>query len=216
MVQMTDFQTKVYDDILTGHARRKERLKVEVAASIAEDAVANGTGKKKGKKNSVTIMLMTDAPILGEPEFTIETAGSASPQAVVAGEIECKDIAEKEVRELSASEAAHLFTALRKAANHPLLLRVRYQDLEVMEKIADVAYAVGRFGNQCNLERVQEELKKFSDFDLHQLCLEFPDALGHLRLDAEVLYDSPKMQKLKGMLPKLLVQYVEQPCFTSF
>ena len=202
---MTDFQTKVYDDILTGHARRKERLKLEVAESIAEDAVANGKRKKKGNK----IMMTADASILGELVVNESECG-VSLQTVVVGETGCKDIAEKVVRELSASEAAHLFTALRKAANHPLLLRVRYQDLEVMEKIADVAYAVGRFGNQCNLERVQEELQKFSDFDLHQLCLEFPDALGHLRLDAEVLYDSPKMQKLKGMLPELLVQYVEQ------
>ena len=202
---MTDFQTKVYDDILTGHARRKERLKLKVAESITEDAVANGKRKKKGNK----IMMTADASILGELVVNESECG-VSLQTVVVGETGCKDIAEKVVRELSASEAAHLFTALRKAANHPLLLRVRYQDLEVMEKIADVAYAVGRFGNQCNLERVQEELQKFSDFDLHQLCLEFPDALGHLRLDAEVLYDSPKMQKLKGMLPELLVQYVEQ------
>lgn len=43
------------------------------------------------------------------------------------------------VRELSASEAKHLFTALRKAANHPLLLRIRYQDPVVMKKIAQVS-----------------------------------------------------------------------------
>lgn len=107
------------------------------------------------------------------------------------------------VNELSASEANHLFTALRKAANHPLLLRVRYKDDAVMERIAMCAYHQEHFGNQCNYERVRAEVDKFSDYDLHLLCLEYPDSLGGLELDASVLYDSPKMEWLREKLPVL-------------
>jgi SWI/SNF-related matrix-associated actin-dependent regulator 1 of chromatin subfamily A len=106
---------------------------------------------------------------------------------------------------LCASEAAHLFTALRKAANHPLLLRVRYHEEEVMTLIAEVALAKGRFGHQCNYQRVRDEIETFSDFSLHQLCLEYPESLGHLQLEANSLYSSQKMQKLKEMLPRLVV-----------
>ncbi len=105
---------------------------------------------------------------------------------------------------MSASEANHLFTALRKAANHPLLLRVRYTDPAVLTKIAMITYSVGHFGNQCDFQRVQDEINTFSDFDIHQLCLEY-DALNSLQLTEDVLYDSPKMHWLKDNLPKLKV-----------
>jgi SWI/SNF-related matrix-associated actin-dependent regulator of chromatin subfamily A containing DEAD/H box 1 len=58
---------------------------------------------------------------------------------------------------------------LRKAANHPLLLRIHYQDPTVLEHIASVAYSAGYFGFQVNFERAKQELLTFSDFDIHQL-----------------------------------------------
>jgi SWI/SNF-related matrix-associated actin-dependent regulator 1 of chromatin subfamily A len=108
------------------------------------------------------------------------------------------------VREMTAHEANHLFTALRKAANHPLLLRVRYTDPAVLEKIAMIAYSAGHFGNQCDFQRVRDEIESLSDFDIHQLCLEY-GPLNSLQLEASVLYDSPKMDWLKVMLPQLQV-----------
>lgn len=42
------------------------------------------------------------------------------------------------LKAMNASEVNHLFTALRKAANHPLLLRIRYKDEKVLNKIAMV------------------------------------------------------------------------------
>ena len=107
---------------------------------------------------------------------------------------------------LSATEAKHLFTTLRKAANHPLLLRVRYKDEAKMKKIADIAYSVAHFGTFADYKRVRDELDKFSDYDLHQLCVEYPDSLGHLQLPPEALYDSQKMQKLREMLPALAAE----------
>ena len=67
-------------------------------------------------------------------------------------------IASTVIQQLSSSEANHLFTALRKAANHPLLLRVRYKDEKVMEKIAMISHSMGHFGNQCDYQRVRDEV----------------------------------------------------------
>ena len=126
---------------------------------------------------------------------------------------------------LSATEAKHLFTTLRKAANHPLLLRVRYKDEAKMKKIADIAYSVAHFGTFADYKRVRDELDKFSDYDLHQLCVEYPDSLGHLQLPPEALYDSQKMQKLREMLPALAAeghrilvfsQVVDRPYILTF
>jgi SWI/SNF-related matrix-associated actin-dependent regulator 1 of chromatin subfamily A len=108
------------------------------------------------------------------------------------------------VQQLSASEASNLFTALRKAANHPLLLRVRYRDAKVLEKISIIAHSMGHFGNQCDYQRVRDEIDGMSDFDIHQLCLEY-EALNSLQLDASALYDSPKMELLRTLLPQLMV-----------
>jgi SWI/SNF-related matrix-associated actin-dependent regulator 1 of chromatin subfamily A len=108
-------------------------------------------------------------------------------------------------RELTASEANHLFTALRKAANHPLLLRVRY-DNDALAQIANVSFQMGHFGRQCDLKMVTNELESFSDFDLHQICGQYDTYLGHKILDESCLYDSPKMVWLRENIPILMAK----------
>jgi SWI/SNF-related matrix-associated actin-dependent regulator of chromatin subfamily A containing DEAD/H box 1 len=110
------------------------------------------------------------------------------------------------VDQLSASEVNHLFSSLRKAANHPLLLRVRYSDPNIIEIIAQVAYANDYFGNQTNYDRVRAEICDMSDFDIHYLCLTYPDTLSKYSLSEDALYDSPKMKWLQENLPKLVEQ----------
>ena len=45
-VQMTSFQSNVYDNILYGHAKRKEKLKQQFASEILIDSMMSGTVKK--------------------------------------------------------------------------------------------------------------------------------------------------------------------------
>jgi SNF2 family DNA or RNA helicase len=113
----------------------------------------------------------------------------------------------KSIDQLTSSEARHLFTALRKAANHPLLLRVHYRNEEVLQKISEVCLVYQHFGRECqDLDRVRAEIEEFSDFDIHMLCLEYPDSLGKYILSADILYQSPKMCKLREMLPSLIAE----------
>ena len=216
-VQMTTFQSNVYDNILYGHAKRKEKIKQQFASDILIDDLMSGKIKKSrlSSRNKELLDLTSPNKIGKEKKGgnNINIESSDTIAVTLTSEDKTKDVllnvkaedAERIVHELSASEAANLFTALRKAANHPLLLRVRYQDDKIMTRIAEVAYAEGRFGYQCDYKRVRDEVDKFSDFDLHQLCLEFP-SLTSLQLDSTALYDSQKMQKLKEMLPALAVR----------
>ena len=219
---MTSFQSKVYDNILYGHAMRKEKMKQIVASEGLIDSLMTGIARKKPKlsaRQKELLDLTSPSPVAkkatgkgaakGKGEEINGDDGALAIRLIdntsdVLANVKAED-AEKIVHALSASEAANLFTALRKAANHPLLLRVRYQDDVTMNKIAEVTYAEGRFGYQCDFQRVRDEIDKFSDFDLHQLCLEYPGPLGHLQLDSSALYDSQKMEKLKEMLPRLAV-----------
>ncbi|KAJ1426726.1 SNF2 family N-terminal domain-containing protein [Ochromonadaceae sp. CCMP2298] len=107
------------------------------------------------------------------------------------------------LKKMSNSEANSLFTALRKTANHPLLLRLRYKDTAMLEKIAMISYHGGHFGHQCDYQRVRDEIDLLSDFDIHQLCCEY-SPLNDLQLPASVLYDSPKMDWLRNNLPLLI------------
>lgn len=80
------------------------------------------------------------------------------------------------------------FTELRKVAQHPLLVRHEYQDLE---RIAWVLKCEEEFGEQASLEMVRAELANCSDLDLHLYCSRYP-ALHKLRLPAEALLKSGK------------------------
>ena len=110
-----------------------------------------------------------------------------------------------DIRELTATEANSLFTALRKAANHPLLLRVHFQDPVMLQDIISHSHRNGYFGIQCTPEMVKAEVEDMSDFEINRLCLEYPHRLGQYQLDGDVLYESAKMTKLKEILPNLIV-----------
>jgi len=44
----------------------------------------------------------------------------------------------------------HMFTELRKMSNHPLLLRRRYEDTEMLKRLAQELHIAGAFGGDCS------------------------------------------------------------------
>jgi hypothetical protein len=108
---------------------------------------------------------------------------------------------------MTSSEAKSLFTTLRKAANHPLLLRIHYTNKKQLEKIAKVAYQEEYFGTQCSLQQVMNEIENnFSDYDIHSLCLQFPAYLENDILNETTLFQSPKMIYLQSLIPQLKME----------
>jgi SNF2 family DNA or RNA helicase len=201
----------------------------EVVSLLSEDSVAaKGAARgRRGAKGGAGSDTETASATSASSRITASAAGLASAPsfpseinlaAIAENTVNSADIdpqsaasldeatASTTMHSLSASEASNLFTALRKAANHPLLLRVRYRDAKTLEKIAMITHSMGHFGNQCDYQRVRDEIDNMSDFDIHQLCLEY-EALRSLQLDESALYDSPKMVLLRTLLPQLQVCY---------
>jgi len=102
------------------------------------------------------------------------------------------------------SSSGAVFTDLRKAANHPLLLRseLRY-DAKKKKKIALALWRSGHFGAAASKEMVQKEIDTYSDLDLHELCVDHKP-LRKFQLPNDALFEaSAKCQKLRTFLPQL-------------
>ena len=88
------------------------------------------------------------------------------------------------------------FTDLRKAANHPLLLR-RFFDAEKLEPIAVHLHRRGEFGDECSLKQVMSELEGYNDAQINELCLEYPKLLNHA-VPHEAYGESAKLEASRG------------------
>ncbi|KAG7386702.1 hypothetical protein PHYPSEUDO_015382 [Phytophthora pseudosyringae] len=122
--------------------------------------------------------------------------------------------ADRQLRELTSTYAAppggdpsamSIFTQLRKAANHPVLLRRHFVADEVLETMSRYLHRAEAFGSQCSISRVRQELESYSDFELHDLCVQYEaiDELRKLQLSMETLLASAKFGYLRTLLPKL-------------
>lgn len=90
---------------------------------------------------------------------------------------------------------------LRKAANHPLLVR----DLYTNEKTNEIAKILAKKTSykEKNLAYVQEDLTILSDFELHSLCESYP-ILGPYMLTDDQILDSGKFKWMDQLLPDLI------------
>jgi SWI/SNF-related matrix-associated actin-dependent regulator of chromatin subfamily A containing DEAD/H box 1 len=113
----------------------------------------------------------------------------------------------------TASDRFHLFTALRKVANHPLLLRNRHTSDEDIHHLAYHLRMYGYFGQaeSCTLELVKREVKSMSDFHIHHAALDVIEEHECRRKEMERyvlresdLFCSPKLETLRTRIPELV------------
>lgn len=120
----------------------------------------------------------------------------------------------KNGKKVTAAIGDHLFTNLRKAAHHPLLLRTRHNTPSEIDHLVTHFHKYGAFqGEGSTKARVSEELAKFNDFEIHLTALELIEENRHRRkdleryiLDEEALFSSAKFAKLRRLLPDLIAQ----------
>ena len=118
----------------------------------------------------------------------------------------------KAKRDKSKSASDHLFTALRKAAHHPHLLRTRHNSPEEVTRLAKLFKKYGAFrGEGSTLDKVAKEMESYSDFDIHLMALELieesplrAEELNRYTLSPEDLFASAKLARLQQILPKLI------------
>jgi len=104
----------------------------------------------------------------------MDEATRSSYDAIISSHVEARNKKSSGATNDAAAQK-HLFTALRKAANHPLLLRNRFNSKEEKDNLARKALDYGFFGSDpsCTLQLVRDELDKFSDYEIHcaALCM---------------------------------------------
>ena len=96
------------------------------------------------------------------------------------------------VEEAKKKATASLFSDLRKAANHPCLLRSFYTDKNDLEHIARQSAAARYFGPDATLPKVREEIATYSDLQLHEICSEV-ESLEHLMLSRRYFWIRPSL-----------------------
>lgn len=111
----------------------------------------------------------------------------------------------------SSAVTTHLFTDLRKAANHPLLLRNRHKSSDAIQHLSNILYTNGYFGDQCNLNLVKKELQSFSDYDIHGAVMTILGEKPYLKNELnryiateDDLFESPKFALLQTLIPSLI------------
>jgi len=105
----------------------------------------------------------------------------------------------------SRKDINHIFSHLRKLSNHPLLIRSLFSDEDV-QSLAKLASNYQLFGDQCTLKMVEEELRGYSDFQIHEFASENANIKHFQRfiLDPKHFISlSGKAQALARLLPEL-------------
>jgi SWI/SNF-related matrix-associated actin-dependent regulator 1 of chromatin subfamily A len=100
----------------------------------------------------------------------------------------------------------NLLMQLRKVSNHPLLLRVYYDDL-MIQQIAQVLLSHDSAYKRDKLDDIIAELAMYSDWELHEMCTNKKETISQLvpfvLADTQVFNISGKMNKLKEILIQL-------------
>jgi SWI/SNF-related matrix-associated actin-dependent regulator 1 of chromatin subfamily A len=157
------------------------------------------------KKNDVIAQLLP--PKEQKVEFvTLDESARLVYQSIIEGHVK------KNGKQITAAIGDHLFTNLRKAAHHPLLLRNRHTQPDEIEHLVSSFYKYGAFGGDgCTKERVREELTRFNDFVIHltasELITENPHRgidLHRYTLQDEDMFCSAKFVRLRQLLPDLV------------
>ena len=98
-----------------------------------------------------------------------------------------------------------IFHDLKKAANHPMMIRTKTKDSDLPE-IAKVLHRGGFFGDAATYEQSLKEVSGYSDWDVHCAATEFPKRLPDHVFTQEEIANSAKLQKIAELLPELEAQ----------
>ena len=86
----------------------------------------------------------------------------------------------------TAAIGEHLFTNLRKAAHHPLLLRTRHNTPSEVDHLVSFFHKYQAFAGEGSTKvKVAEELTKYNDFQIHLTALDLVEENPHRRPDLE-------------------------------
>ncbi|KAJ6257814.1 ATP-dependent helicase fft2 [Drechslerella dactyloides] len=94
----------------------------------------------------------------------------------------------------------NMLMKLRQAAIHPLLVRDIYSDSYIGEMAEDIRGEPEYNTREHSTAAIQEDMCAMTDWELHQLCMQFPNTLRDYRLTHDEWMDSAKVVALKQIL----------------
>jgi SWI/SNF-related matrix-associated actin-dependent regulator 1 of chromatin subfamily A len=114
------------------------------------------------RRRKLDVLSQVMQPKTQKVEFVeIEPAARQLYDSLIFNQVKAKKMGDDTSRD-------HLFTQLRKASHHPLLLRARHLSKPERAHLTEAFYKYGAFrGEGCTKAKVEEELKKFNDFQIH-------------------------------------------------
>lgn len=160
------------------------RLKTEVKSQLTE------------KVHKTEFIAMT------EGQAKLYEAAVAAYRRQLAARVSADGGVEKWCKSVGARRISHIFSHLRKIAQHPLLVRSHFDDARV-EEVARAAHERQLFSGNATLKKVQAELASYSDYALHVFCYNAGPDFEKYCLPADTLWSSSKFRRLRTMLPEL-------------
>ncbi|KFM65528.1 SWI/SNF-related matrix-associated actin-dependent regulator of chromatin subfamily A containing DEAD/H box 1, partial [Stegodyphus mimosarum] len=138
-----------------------------------------------------------------------ETQAKLYEELVAKFSEEVKDREEKE----ESYSGLGMMMQLRRAANHPLLLRNIYSD----DKLLELSKLMLKEPTHCESDPnlVFEDMSVMSDFELHNLCKTYKALKSHVLSDDDIL-NSGKFKILEDMLPKFIEEDHRILLFSQF
>ena len=116
-------------------------------------------------------------------------------------------------KEIGGKKGASMMMELRKAANHPLLLRNHYSDAKLKQMSKLMLKEPTHKDASAHL--IFEDMQIMHDFELAQLCLKY-NSLKKFRLNDSHILDSGKFKALDELLPSLKTKKAKVLIFSQF
>jgi hypothetical protein len=146
----------------------------EPAAAPAAGEARSGGGSGGGGVPRSLNMGVDPVQAAGEPAAAAPPPGSGSSAVVVVDPAVASRLA-RAVAKAGKRAVGNIFFDLRKAASHPLLLRVRYTHEPSLRRIAGALMSAGAFGTakSLTLDKALAELAGSSDLEIHSMCAHY-------------------------------------------
>lgn len=109
---------------------------------------------------------------------------------------------------------AGMLMNLRKASNHPLLIRTIFTDTK-LKKMAKLLLNEPLYAQDGNVEFIYQDMQLHSDFEVHQLCCKFP-SIASYKLSDDILLESGKFSLFDQHLPSLKEKKQRVLIFSQF
>ncbi|KAI3428839.1 hypothetical protein D9Q98_007656 [Chlorella vulgaris] len=183
-------------------AKLTERMKSLLGPFVLRRLKQEVAGQLTTKSHATEFIEMTEEQHELYAASVRQMRSQITGKAAVAATDRSNKGVEKFLRTLGAKKISHMFTHLRKIAQHPLLVRSNYTD-EQVAAVARLAYERQLFGGAATERRVRDELLNYSDFSLHAFCYSAGPDFAQFRLSQQHMMASTKFRFLEALLTKL-------------